>query len=149
MGSADSTEFLQDGTNLKMMLLRTIPRGTEAVQLSKRLTSSGSGHRFSSHRSPMATSETTAAAKTVKNMVGAGKPLQYPTNTIAMLKVKKVPAMTLGCRLVSSRSTNWSTISRFILGVPESGRRCPLYTGAIKKHRPMAQPILRCTTLVF
>jgi len=68
----------------------------------------------------MAVTEITAAARRLKNMVGAGKPLQYPIKTIAVLELKKVPAMTLGGRLVRSRSTTLSSVSRLIPVSPEA-----------------------------
>jgi hypothetical protein len=63
-------------------------------------------------------SDTAAAARRVKNMAGAGEPLKYPITTIAILEVKKVPAMTLGDRLVRRRSTNFRSVSTLILGDP-------------------------------
>jgi hypothetical protein len=94
------------------------------------------GHRRSIHRSPRVISATTAIVKTAKNRVGGEKPLQDPKKTVAALKVKNLPAMVLGVRLVSNRSINGSRTSRFILGIPNSGRRCPPYTGAIENLCP-------------
>jgi hypothetical protein len=65
----------------------------------------------------MAVTATAAVARSVRKMVGTGKRLQYPIKTIAILEVKKVPAMTRGGLLVRSLSTNFNSVSRLMLDV--------------------------------